>query len=132
MAALKTGPAPKLADQLLKLVDYGESKKPPPDSVLAQAVASARAYAAYLVNDVWPELGGVVIVESTNIFATADALAQMIIDEGTSGAYGDPSPPPELDGLPWVPMAAAAGILGVLAFLASRNGRRGVLAAVGL
>lgn len=132
--ALNPGTATQLSEQLRKLADYGASKKPPADSALAQFVADTRAYADYLTAELGPVSGGVVIQPDTDVFHTADALAQGIIDEA-----GGPPPPELLSGtFPWA--LGALGLGGLLAYacvkqrrgLFSQGRRRGVLAVVGL
>lgn len=140
MATLKSGTAAQLSERLLQLADWGASKHPPADSVLADAVAGARRYADYLQNVFGPMSGGIVIKEGSEVFATADALAELLVEEGTSGAYADSSPPPDPNGVPWLPLLGAAAGLGVLGYLAGGGGKRrgrgrrrgGFLAAVGL
>jgi hypothetical protein len=85
-------------------------------------VAGARAYADYLTDDFGPRSGGIVVQGSTEVFRTADALAQSIVDEVTSGAYGDPSPPPAPgSAFPWLLVAKVAVAGGVLAWLFTKQ-----------
>lgn len=121
-----------------ELADYGEARRPPADSVLAQAVTDARAYADHLESDLSPV---VIWTQGTSQFATADALAELIVGEVESGAYGDPSPPPgaQVAAFPWVPVGIAVGVGLLIAAcvrqkrgLFSQGSRKGVLAAVGL
>jgi hypothetical protein len=121
--ALKSGTATQLADRLRILADWGQSKRPPPDSALAQFVADARAYADHLANDLAPEAGGMVIETTTEVFRTADALAQGIIDEAGE-------PPTEGGGFPWlvVGLVLVGGAAAAYALNDKPRGRRVVLA----
>lgn len=128
--ALNPGTADQLADQLEQLADVGDSKNPLTETVLAQAVADARAYVTYLREDFGPRSGGVVVAPPSNVYATADALADLILEEtgqGGAAAKGDTSSP-----VAKVPPWAWAVLLAVGAagfyFATSKSGRRGVLA----
>ncbi len=120
--ALQPGNAAQLAERLRALADYGESKKAPADSALAQGVADARAYADYLDGELARELAGVLIVPGSSVYETADALAQLITDEGPN--YGGDAPPAEKGAGPnWALLLGGAAAAGVLAYC----WRRGML-----
>lgn len=132
--ALNPGTSTQLAKRLRELADYGAARKPPPDSALAQFIAGARAYADYLTDDFGPRSGGIVVQGTTEVFRTADALAQSIVDEVMSGAYGDASPPPPegaSGGFPWLLAGAVVVGAGLVAYAltAKPRGRRVELAA---
>lgn len=125
--ALSAGTATQLAERLRALADFGSSKRPAADSVLAQAVADARAYADYLVLDVAPQAANVIIVPGTSIFETADALASMIVDEA-----GEPSQD-TAEPFPWLMVggAVAVGLIALVLIGQTVNKGGGVLAEVG-
>lgn len=126
--SLSTGTATQLAERLRSLADYGDSKRPAADSVLAQAVADARGYAAYLDQDVAPQLANVLIVPGTSIFETADALASLIVEEAGGTPEGA-----AISTFPWLAVGGAV-VFGLLAaaYLSQGNRRGGFLAEVGL
>ncbi len=123
---LSAGTATQLAERLRALAEFGSSKRPAADSVLAQAVADARAYADYLAQDVAPQAANVVIVPGTSIFETADALASMIVDEA-----GDPSSQAPSAPFPWLMVGGAACLIAALVLIGTHGKHGGVLAEVG-
>ena len=113
------------------MADYGDSKHPAADSVLAQAVADARSYADYLAQDVAPQAANVLIVPGTSIFETADALASLITEEAGGMPPGITT---AIEAFPWLAVGGAV-VLGLLAaaYLSQGKGKRGgLLAEVGL
>ena len=124
VATLTPGTAARLAARLRQLVSYGAGYNPPGDSVLADTMAGALRYAAYLESS-----GGTDVLKPGDaLFETSDGLAQQIVDEVQSGAYGTPTPPPaepgSSSGISTGVVVALGGLAAVGLLFALSGGRR--------